>query len=105
MSIYGKFVSALIALVIAGFGMAYVAGMTDEVMADISSIAQEAACYVLKEHNGAIALFKDGVEEPLAVYDFPMESINPADAQLLREGIRLCGMSEVTRLLEDLDLG
>lgn len=104
MSIYGKFVSALLAVVIAGFGMAYVAGMTEEVMADVTTIAQEAACYVLKSHEGGIALFKEGEAEPMAVYSTPMENINPTDAQLLEEGIRLFGMSEVARLLEDLDL-
>ncbi|MBQ8193927.1 MAG: hypothetical protein IJZ47_01045 [Oscillospiraceae bacterium] len=104
MSIYGKFVSALLAIVIAGFGMAYVAGLTDEVMADVSDIAQETACYILKAHEGGIALFKEGEAEPVAVYSAPMEDINPTDAKLLEEGIRLYGMSDVARLIEDLDL-
>ncbi len=104
MSIYGKFVSALLALVITGLGIAYLTGMTDEVMADVTTIAQEVACYVLKSHEGGIALFKEGEEEPIAVYSAPMEDINPTDAKLLQDGIRLCGMTEVARLLEDLDL-
>ncbi len=104
MSIFGKFLSALLALVITGFGIAYLVGMADDVMADVSVVAQETACYTLREHEGGIALFKDGEEAPIAVYALPMESISPTDARLLREGIRLCGMSEVIRLLEDLDI-
>ena len=104
MSIYGKFASALIAVTIAGFGTAYIVGTTDEVMADVESIAQETACYVLKLQEGRIALFKEGESEPIAVYSAPMEDINPTDAKLLEDGIRLCGMTEVARLLEDLDL-
>jgi hypothetical protein len=33
-----------------------------------------------------------------------MEEINPADAAKLAEGIRLRGISEVNRLLEDLEI-
>lgn len=105
MSIYGRFISVLLVLVIAGFGIAYISSAADEVMADVESIAQETACYVIKSYEGGIALFKDGEEEPIAVYDAPMESINATDARLLEEGIRLCGMREVARLIEDLDLG
>lgn len=54
--------------------------------------------------TGAPALFRDGEEEPLEVYSTPMEEINPADAAKLAEGIRLRGISEVNRLLEDLEI-
>ena len=104
MSIHGKMAGALMALTITGFGAAYVASVSDEVMADVNSIAQEVSCYILREHEGNIALFKEGEEEPIAVYSAPMESINPADQQLLKEGIRICGMTDVARLIEDLDL-
>lgn len=103
MSIYGKFVSALLALVIVGFGIAYLTNAADEVMADVTTIAQETACYVLRTHEGSIALFKEGSAEPIAVYSAPLE-LNPTDAKLLEEGIRLCGMNDVARLLEDLDI-
>ncbi len=104
MSIHGKMAGALIALTITGFGAAYVASIGDEVMADVNSIAQEVSCYILREYEGNIALFKEGEEEPIAVYSAPMEDINPADQKLLREGIRISGMTEVARLIEDLDL-
>ncbi len=104
MSVYGKFLSALLALAIVGFGIAYLTGVSGEVMSEVSELAQEVACYTLREHEGAIALFKDGEDEPIAVYELPMESISPTDSQLLKEGIRLSGMSDVIRLLEDLDI-
>ena len=104
MSVYGKFISVLLTLVIIGFGIAYVASVGDEVMADMSSVSQELSCYILREHEGKIALFKEGEEVPLAIYSAPMESINPVDQQMLKEGIRISGMTEVARLIEDLDL-
>lgn len=104
MSVYSKLVSILLVLVIMGFGVAYIVSVSDEVMADVSSIAQEVSCYILREHEGKIALFKEGEEEPIAVYSAPMESINPVDQQLLKDGIRISGMTEVARLIEDLDL-
>ena len=104
MSIYGKLLSALLVLVMIGFGIAYVQSVSGEVMADVSSVAQEASCYVLREHEGSIALFKEGEDDPIAVYTAPIDSINSVDMQLLKEGIRISGMTEVARLIEDLDL-
>ena len=104
MSIYGKLAGALAAVTITGFGAAYVASAGNEVMADVNSIAQEASYYILCEHEGNIALFKEGESEPIAVYTAPMEDINPVDRQMLQEGIRISGMTEAARLIEDLDL-
>ncbi len=60
--------------------------------------------YVLREYNKSAALFEDGKEEPIAVYSTPLSTLNAADAELIKEGIRLRGMDEVSRLLEDLDI-
>ena len=73
-------------------------------LAAAEQTAAEASCYIVREHNGVPALFRDGEEEPLEVYSTPMEEINPADAAKLAEGIRLRGISEVNRLLEDLEI-
>lgn len=59
-------------------------------------------CFVLREEDGKIALYKEGSPEPLAVYDLPPSELCPADSELLREGIRLKTRAEVTRLIEDL---
>lgn len=99
MSFYGKLAGGLISLALIGGSAAYVASAAGNVLT-----AAELSCYVIKEYNGAVALFRDGSEEPLAVYSTPLSEINPVDADLLKEGIRLRGLSEVSRLLEDLDI-
>lgn len=92
------------ALALLGGSAAYVASVGDEVMAAAEQTVAELSCYILKLYNGAPALFRDGEEKPLAVYSTPVGEINPSDAALLAEGIRLRGLSEVNRLLEDLDI-
>ncbi len=104
MSFYGKIAGGLTALVLIGGGASYVASVGTGVLAAAEQTASELSCYVVREYNGAVALFKDGSAEPLAVYSTPLEEINPMDAELLREGIRLRGLSEVSRLLEDLEI-
>lgn len=64
----------------------------------------DAVCFVLREYNGHIALLEEGVDEPLAVYKTTIDSLYPADAKLLKEGIRLCDRAELMRLIEDLEL-
>ena len=68
----------------------------------LSGAAEDAVCFVLREYNGRIALFSESSEEPLAVYNTPLNSLFPADAELLKKGIRLKNRAEVTRLIEDL---
>ena len=104
MSFYGKLAAALVSAALAGGSAAYVMSIGNEVMADVSDISDQLSCYVIREHEGQIALFKDGAEEPVATYSIPAEGINPADHELLREGIRLQDLGEVMRLLEDWDV-
>ena len=70
----------------------------------LARASADAVCFVLKEYNGKIALLEEGCDEPLAIYKTPIESLFPADAELLREGIRLKNRAEAARLIEDLDL-
>lgn len=104
MSFYGKLTSGLMALTLLGGGAAYVASAAGNVLNAAEQTAAELSCYVVREYDGGAALFKDGSDEPLAVYSLPAEALNPADMELLREGIRLRGLSEVSRLLEDLGI-
>ena len=104
MSLYGRMLGGLTALVIMGGSAAYVAGAGNRLLESVKETAAELSCYILKEYNGTPALFRDGEEEPVAVYSTPMEDINPADAEKLVEGIRMRGISEVNRLLEDLEI-
>lgn len=104
MSFYGKMAGGLVAIALLGGGAAYVASVGNGVLAAAEQAAEELSCYILKEYNGKPALFRDGESEPVAVYNTPMEEINPSDADMLIEGIRLRGFSEVSRLLEDLGI-
>ena len=104
MSVYGKLAGAMLSVAIVGGSAAYVMSVSDEVIADVTSISEEISCYTIREYDGNIALYKDGQEEPVAVYSIPVEGISEADRALLHEGIRLQGLSEVSRLLEDLDV-
>ena len=104
MSFYGKLAGGLITLALVGGSAAYVASAAGDVLAAAEQTAAEISCYVLKEYNGSVALFKDGSDEPLAVYSTPLSEINQMDAELLKEGVRLRGLSEVSRLLEDLEI-
>lgn len=104
MSVYGKLVGALMSVAIIGGGAAYVMTAGREVMAEANSLSEEFGCYILREYEGNIALFRENEETPVAVYRIPVGGINAADHELLREGIRLRSLSEVLRLLEDLDI-
>lgn len=105
MSIFSKMVSSAAAVVIIGAGAAYAAGECSEVLAQAKELVSDRAVYyIIKEYNGNVALFKEGSDVPAAVYSTSIEQLNPADAYLLQEGIRLRGMAEVSRLLEDLDV-
>lgn len=105
MSIYGKLAGSLVALTLFGGSAAYVADYAGDVLAAAEQTAAELSCYVIREYNGGVALFLDGTEEPLAIYSMPADSLNTVDMELLHEGIRLRGLSEVSRLIEDLGLG
>ena len=104
MSLYGKMAGGLIALTLVGGSAAYVASAAGSVLEAAEQTATQLSCYVLREYNGSVALFSDGGTEPIAQYSTPIADVNPADAALLKEGIRLRGLTEVSRLLEDLDI-
>ena len=104
MSLYGKMAGGLIALTLVGGSAAYVASAAGSVLEAAEQTAEELSCYVLREYNGSVALFSDDGTEPIAQYSTPIADVNPADAALLKEGIRLRGLTEVSRLLEDLDI-
>lgn len=104
MSFYGKLAAAMVSAALVGGSAAYVLSVSNEVMAEVDGLSEQLSCYTIREYEGQIALFKDGSEQPVAVYSIPVEGINPADYELLREGIRLQNLSEVSRLLEDWDV-
>ena len=104
MSLYGKMAGGLIAMTLERCSAAYVASAAGSVLEASEQTAAQLSCYVLREYNGSVALFSDDGTEPIAQYSTPIADVNPADAALLKEGIRLRGLTEVSRLLEDLDI-
>ena len=61
------------------------------------------SCFVLREYDGKVALFRENEPQPIAVYEAP-SALYAADEELLRDGIRLKTAGEITRLIEDLGL-
>lgn len=70
----------------------------------LAGASADSVCYVLREYNGKIALMEEGVTEPLAIYQTPISSLYPADAELIKSGIRLESAAELSQLIEDLEL-
>ena len=104
MTFYGKLTGALCATAIIGTTAASIAAESSEVLARAQALADECSCYVIGEYEGKVALFREGEDEPAAVYSTPVSQINPADAELIMKGIRIRGMTEASRLLKDLDV-
>ena len=59
------------------------------------------AAFLLGNHNGFVALWKDSAPEPLAVFPYRIESLPPYDQQRLNRGIRIGSEEELHALLED----
>ncbi len=104
MSLYGKLFGALLSTAIIGSVAAYVGDIGGAVIDRAEALKVSAACYVVKEHEGGIAVFNEGDEQPISVYPMPVEGVSAADIALLQEGIRIRGLEDVLRLLEDLDI-
>lgn len=104
MTFYGKLTGALCAAAVIGTAAAGVLSESAAVLARAEALADECTCYVIGEYDGKVALFREGEEQPAAVYSTPITQINPADAELILKGIRIRGMTEAARLLEDLDV-
>lgn len=96
MNKFGKFLAAMGVLTILSQGATFANSETESV--------SKPEFYVLCEWNGKIALLEEGGDEPLTVYNTEISSLYPADAELLREGIRVKTRFEVARLIEDFDL-
>ena len=60
-----------------------------------------APAYSLREHEGKLAVFETGREEPLRILDLDVRMLPPYDQGLLRAGIDAADERELARLLED----
>ncbi len=57
--------------------------------------------FLLGIHDGRIALWKDGVSQPLRVFPYRAEMLPLSDQQALEKGIALEDESDLVQLLED----
>lgn len=104
MSLYGKLGGILLSTVIVGSAATYVADIGSNVIDRAEALSVSASCYEVRAHEGGIAVFGEGSEQPISVYPMPVEGISEADIALLEKGIRIRGLEDVFRLLEDLDI-
>lgn len=56
--------------------------------------------YIIKDYKGRIALFSDGNEKPLEIYNVFTDSLPEKDAELLKDGIKIKS-SELNNALSD----
>ena len=60
-----------------------------------------AAGFLLGSHNGYLALWEDGKEDPRQIFPCPVSSLPEADQTALQEGIRVRDMERLQQLLAD----
>ncbi len=66
----------------------------------ISHQQPEQEYYILKNHNGRIALFSSKSEIPIKIYDIYAKSLPEKDTQALNEGIKAESEAELNNLIE-----
>ena len=57
--------------------------------------------FILGSHNGYIALWQDGTQEPIKVFPYSVASLPPADQKALENGIHIDNRTDLIKLLED----
>ncbi len=103
MSFHTRALGALMATAIVGGCAAYIASNGD-IVSYAEAMVSEIVCYVVKVEDCALVLYKEGEAEPLMKFAADISRLPKADVDLLKNGIRLRGMGDVMRLLEDLDI-
>lgn len=72
---------------------------------DTSSSAMESVAatelYTIKEYQGNIAVYMDGVDRPFRITDVDVRTLPQLDQEKLSSGIKVTGAEELNRLLED----
>ena len=59
--------------------------------------------YLVKEHNGVIAVFLNGESQPMIQTDIYVNGLRQTDRELIKNGIALESYTDVLCLLEDFD--
>ncbi len=79
-------------------GQAEVVGSGDKVATAVPPTPPQ---YVLKDHEGNLALFVSGKTEPDILFDTPVDLLPDVDRMRLKDGITVRDYEELTRLIED----
>lgn len=72
-------------------------------LADLAEIADRLpeTGYMLKLHDDTLAVYEDGLRDPIAEYDLPAGWLPDYDRILLEYGFRVSGRDELRELIED----
>lgn len=57
--------------------------------------------YTLKEYQGNLAVYLEGVDQPFRITDVDVRTLPQMDREALSDGIEANGIDELNRLLED----
>lgn len=57
--------------------------------------------YILTEYDGRLAVFIDGENTPVTVYNTYTDTLPQQDKELIQKGIRIEGTEKLQRLIED----
>lgn len=60
-----------------------------------------AMAFLLGCHKGYVALWEVGAAEPKQIFPLTVDSLPPADQELLERGIRVETVQELAQLIED----
>ena len=69
-----------------------------------SAEAEISRGYIIMDYGGKVAVFEDGSEQPVTVYDIYTHLLPENDIELLRKGIHVDNLSQLQTCLEDLGL-
>ena len=57
--------------------------------------------FVIKEHNGSVAVFENGKKNPIKETETLVADLPLADREILKKGINVSSKEELLRILED----
>lgn len=57
--------------------------------------------YILTEYEGKLAVFKNGDNVPISIYDTYIDTLPKHDKELIQKGIRVESTDSLQRLIED----
>lgn len=67
----------------------------------IASVETAKPKYLMKNHDGRLAVFQAQEQSPLLVFDIYVSTLPEYDQRLLQEGIPAEGEEQLTKLIED----